>query len=153
MDECIQAFHEEIGEPTGNFDIPRTSRFDITLTNFTHEDWTEFHMYPKAFRVVTRTANRLLFGKQLCRNAEFLQLAIDYSDTFFMGANIIRHYPSFLKPIIVRLKTGITAQQRVAKKHLRPLINERLKAEKEARQNGTYDEFEKNKPSDCGRDQ
>lgn len=96
-------------------------------------------MYSKAFKIVTRTANRLLFGLEL--KPEVLELALQYSDTFFMGANIVRHYPEWLKPLVVRYKTGIIQQKKIAKQHLGPVIEKRTKAMEEAHKNGTYAEF------------
>lgn len=54
-----------------------------------------------AFSVVTRTANRLLFGPTLARNDEFLTLSITYTITMFGGANMIRNWPSILKPAVM----------------------------------------------------
>ncbi|KIX06715.1 uncharacterized protein Z518_04691 [Rhinocladiella mackenziei CBS 650.93] len=127
VDECKGAFHDQIGEP---------------------KDWTPFHMYPVAFKITTRTANRLLFGRELARTKDFLQLAIDYSDTFFGGANMIRHYPEWMKPLVLYFNTGIVKQTATAKKHLFPLLTKRIAAMEEARRNGTYQEFEATKPAD-----
>lgn len=107
-------------------------------------------MYPTSFQIVTRTANRLLFGADLARNKEFLQLSIDYSETFFGGANMIRHYPEWMKPLVLYFKTGISTQTALAKKHLYPLLRERIQAMKAAEHIGTLDEFNKTKPSDTG---
>jgi len=107
-------------------------------------------MYPIAFKIVTRTANRLLFGADLARNEEFLQLAIDYSDTFFAGANKIRHYPEWYKPIAMYLQTGLYAQMRVARKHMYPLLKRRIGEMDKAKAAGTYAEFERSKPADVG---
>ncbi|KAF9886957.1 hypothetical protein FE257_010698 [Aspergillus nanangensis] len=127
VDECKEAFDDMIGKP---------------------RDWVSHHMYPLAFKITTRTANRLLFGDQLCKDDEFLQLAIDYSDTFFGGANLIRHYSNWMKPLVMYFKTGIHQQRATAMKHIGPLLKERIAAMDSARKNGTWQEFEKNKPSD-----
>ena len=108
-------------------------------------------MFPTAFKIVTRTANRLLFGSELCKNEEFLQLAIDYSDTFFGGANTIRHYPEWMKPLVMYFKTGIYKEARLAKKHLAPVVKQRLAAMREAEMHGTVAEFEKIKPCDTSK--
>jgi cytochrome P450 len=105
-------------------------------------------MCSASFRIVTRTANRLLLGKELCANEEFLTLAVEYSDIFFGGANLIRHYPECVKPWVMYFKTDIRIQQGIAKKHLAPLIKQRLAAREEAKRQGREAEFEKTKPSD-----
>ncbi|KAF5556061.1 cytochrome p450 [Fusarium napiforme] len=111
-------------------------------------EWKSIHMFPTAFKITTRTANRLLFGPKLARDEEFLQLAIDYSDTFFAGANTIRHYPEWFKPIAMYLKTGVYAQMRIARKHLYPLLKERIANMKAAEASGKQSEFQQSKPAD-----
>ncbi|KAH6988315.1 cytochrome P450 [Ilyonectria sp. MPI-CAGE-AT-0026] len=127
VDECKGAFHDIIGEP---------------------REWKSFHMFPTAFQLTTRTANRLLFGADLARNKEFLQLAIDYSDTFFAGANTIRHYPEWFKPVAMYFKTGMYAQMRIARKHLYPLLESRISAMNQAKASRKQAEFDRNKPAD-----
>ncbi|KAL6233231.1 cytochrome P450 [Aspergillus navahoensis] len=127
VDECMGAFRAQIGLPN---------------------DWKSVHMCSASFRIVTRTANRLLLGKELCANEEFLTLAVEYSDIFFGGANLIRHYPEWMKPWVMYFKTDIRRQQGIAKKHLAPLIKQRLAAREEAKRQGREAEFEKTKPSD-----
>jgi len=108
-------------------------------------------MFPVAFNIVTRTANRLLFGKELARNNDFLKLAIDYSDTFFAGANKIRHYPECTKRLALYLQTGMYWQLVEARRHLYPLLHTRIVAMEKAKKEGTYAEFEKTKPLDTGK--
>ncbi|KIX01184.1 uncharacterized protein Z518_08909 [Rhinocladiella mackenziei CBS 650.93] len=81
VDECFGAFHDLIGEPKGMFS-------DIM-----------------SFSIVPRTANRLLFGVDLAKNRDFLKLAIDCSDTFFAGANMIRHYAEWTKRLALDTST------------------------------------------------
>ncbi|OAG44392.1 hypothetical protein AYO21_01388 [Fonsecaea monophora] len=127
VDECFGAFHDLIGEP---------------------KEWKSMVMFPVSFNIVTRTANRLLFGADLARNKEFLKLAIEYSDTFFAGANMIRHYPPWTKRLALYLKTGMYSQQTQARKHLYPLLRSRIAAMEKAKREGTYEEFERTKPAD-----
>lgn len=107
-------------------------------------------MYPVSFSIVTRTANRLLFGPELARNEDFLKLSIEYSETFFGGANMIRHYPEWIKPLALYFKTGIAEQTARANKYLIPVLKQRLAAMETAKKNGTLREFAKLKPADTG---
>lgn len=107
-------------------------------------------MWPIAVRVVTRTANRVLFGETLAANKEFLKLSIDYTYTVFGGAHAIREYPGFLRPLIMRLKTNIVDERALAKKYLSPLLRERIHSKEEAIKTGRGAEYESTKSSDAG---
>jgi hypothetical protein len=113
-------------------------------------EWKPIPMFTTSFNIVTRTANRLLFGAELARDPEFLKLAIEYSDTFFVGANKIRHDPEWLKPFSIYVKTGMYGQMQIARKKLYPLLTTRIAAMREARQNNQEAKFEATKPADVG---
>lgn len=114
-------------------------------------EWTSMHMWPICQRIVTRTANRQLFGEALAANNEFLQLSIDFSFTVFGGAHIIRDWPTFLRPFILRFKTDIGRQRMIAEKHLTPLLEDRIRNMQEARKTGRMAQFQATKPSDAGK--
>jgi hypothetical protein len=123
------SFSNEIGEPT---------------------EWTSLHMFPKACRIVTRTANRQLFGSNLSANEEFLQVSIGFAYTVFQGAHLIRGYPEFLRPAILRWKTNIGEQRALAQKLLGPVFRERILKMQEAARNGQQTEYERTKANDAG---
>lgn len=108
-------------------------------------------MWPICQRIVTRTANRQLFGEALAANNEFLQLSIDFTYTVFGGAHIIRDWPTFLRPFILRFKTGISYQRIIAEKHLAPLLEDRIRNMQEAQKTGQTAKFQASKPSDAGK--
>lgn len=112
------------------------------------KEWQEVSMWDTSFRVVTRTANKLLFGGQLSSNPEFLRLSIDYSFVMFGGADLVRSYPSFLKPFIMYFRTPLRQEQAKAKKHLLPIIKERIAEMQRYEQEGRMDEYEKIKATD-----
>lgn len=107
-------------------------------------------MWPVACRVVTRTANRTFFGKQLAGDPGFLQLSTDYTNVVFMGAHILRQYPEFLRPLIIRLKTDILSQKAVARRYLGPLLEERIRSMDQAQRRGDMTLWQKSKPNDIG---
>lgn len=89
-------------------------------------DWKAVVMSRAAHRIATRSANRLLVGSPLCRNEEYLQMSIKYTIDVFGGADKLRSWPAFLRPIVTRLVTEVGERQQVARKHLLPYIQERL---------------------------
>ncbi|KAJ9144526.1 Cytochrome P450 [Pleurostoma richardsiae] len=112
------------------------------------KDWTPHHMHDLAFDLVTRTANRLLFGPELARNEEFQKLSIDYTTIMFGGADMIRNYWGILKPIVMWLKTDIYRAQALARQHLVPLLKARIALEDRYVAEGRQAEWQKVKADD-----
>ncbi|KAH6967583.1 cytochrome P450 [Ilyonectria sp. MPI-CAGE-AT-0026] len=112
------------------------------------QDWKPLPMSRLSFDVITRTANRLLFGPDLARDSEFQDLSIDYTNIMFGGANAIRNYPEILKPIMMWWKTDIYKAQALARKHLVPILNYRIAEEDRYIAMGEQDKWQKIKPDD-----
>lgn len=106
-------------------------------------------MFPIGFTIVTRTANRLLFGVELARSPEFLQFSIEYTGIMFGGADVIRGYPEFLKDYILERKSGTKKARQTAQRLLRPVIQARIDQEDEYNSTGRSKEWQKIKPSDA----
>ncbi|KAF5228138.1 hypothetical protein FANTH_14585 [Fusarium anthophilum] len=107
------------------------------------KDWKPLNGMETSFNVVARTANRLLFGIPLTRNKEFHQLSIDYTFVMFGGADIVRKYPNFMKQLVLWWSTKLYPAQALAQKLLMPLLEERVREEKDARANGIAKQREK----------
>ncbi|KEF54118.1 uncharacterized protein A1O9_09913 [Exophiala aquamarina CBS 119918] len=106
-------------------------------------------MHPLGFDIVTRTANRLIFGKELTRNREFHDLSVNYTTVLFGGAEMIRSWPNFLKSFLMLFRTDIRNAQKIAKKHLFPIIDRRIKEEDSYVRAGRGAEWKKIKPDDA----
>lgn len=119
-------------------------------SNSSHLEWTGKLTWPVACRIVTRTANRQLFGEKLAKDEEFLQLSTDYTYTVFNGAHAIRGYPRFLRALILRWKTSVAQQRALAKKHLVPLFQDRICSMQKATKTGNMADYEREKPNDAG---
>ncbi|RSL57416.1 hypothetical protein BHE90_017151 [Fusarium euwallaceae] len=112
-------------------------------------EWKNLPMSRLSFDLVTRTANRLLFGTDLARDPDFQELSIDYTTIMFGGANMIRNWPDILKPIVMWWKTDIYKAQAQARKHLVPIIQQRIAAEDRSIAEGKLEEWDKIKPDDA----
>lgn len=150
VDECHKAFLHEMGTPAGRQRILLSVFEVLRNANSHHLEWTKKHTWPVACRVVTRTANRQLFGERLAENMEFLQLSTDITYTVFNGAHAIRGYPGFLRPFILRWKTDIAGQKAIARKHLVPLFEDRIRKMQEAIKTGNVADYERGKHNDAG---
>ncbi|KIX05632.1 uncharacterized protein Z518_03604 [Rhinocladiella mackenziei CBS 650.93] len=102
-----------------------------------------------AFDIVVRTANRVLFGKQLARDPRWKRVCVEYSEVMFAGANKIRFYPNFLKRIALWFTSDIRTVHKLAEECTFPVISERLEKEQSFRQQGRDDTWEQTKPSDA----
>jgi cytochrome P450 len=53
-------------------------------------------------------------------------MSMRYAIDVFQGADKLRNWPDFLKPVVTRMVTRVAERQDVARKHLLPYIQERL---------------------------
>jgi hypothetical protein len=53
-------------------------------------------------QIVARVSSRMFGGTTLSRNKEWIQSSIDFATDGFIGAQGLKKYPEFLKPIIAR---------------------------------------------------
>ncbi|KIX08863.1 uncharacterized protein Z518_03520 [Rhinocladiella mackenziei CBS 650.93] len=130
-------------------DVVEEAKMSIKDYIGSEKDWTPKKMYPVGFEIVTRTANRLLFGEKLARDKEFQDLSVNYTNVLFGGAEMIRSWPNFVKPFIMWLRTDIYSAQAIARKHLYPVIDQRIKAEDAYNRAGRQAEWKKIKPDDA----
>ncbi|KAJ6451927.1 cytochrome P450 [Mycena sanguinolenta] len=95
------------------------------------KEWHLFHVLPNIMQIVARTSNRLFVGLPLCREQEYLDMALKNAVDVFARGQIISVLPGFLKPILGPLIATHKSTLRHALKFLGPIVNERLKNEQE----------------------
>ena len=95
------------------------------------KEWTPREMYPLGFRIVAGTANRFLFSLDLARNEIFESLSINYTSVAFGGADVIKGWPEFLKPLVLYLRTGNQKGKSLAlaRSVAGPMIEKRIREE------------------------
>ncbi|KAI1609755.1 cytochrome P450 [Exophiala viscosa] len=98
--------------------------FEVEVGN--SAEWREMQMWPLTSKVVTRMANAMLVGEPLCRDDEYLQFSCDITPLVFDTAAKIRNYPEFMKSIMMYFMEDRKRQLQIARKHLIPLIKQRL---------------------------
>ncbi|KAJ7454170.1 cytochrome P450 [Mycena latifolia] len=94
-------------------------------------EWKEIKVSPSLMQVVARTSNRLFVGLPLCREKEYLELAINHTISVVTRGQIIALLPGLLKPILGPLISARKSSLRQGLKFLGPLIDERLEQELE----------------------
>ncbi|KAL2670352.1 hypothetical protein Neosp_014819 [[Neocosmospora] mangrovei] len=90
------------------------------------EDWTHAVVFQVCTALVTRVANRMMVGPELCRNKDLLHYSATYTKATFDAAAMLRNVPAILKPLVMRFNTSHRSQQEVARRILVPVIRERL---------------------------
>jgi cytochrome P450 len=92
------------------------------------DDWTEVPIVEHLTKIVARVSSRMFGGKTLSENREWVQASIDFAMDGFIGAQKLKKYPSFLRPLAARFTpeiTKIAQHYREAEKAAIPLIMER----------------------------
>ncbi|KAF7187091.1 Cytochrome P450 monooxygenase [Pseudocercospora fuligena] len=137
-DIAADAFHVDIvrQELTRKLSLLTADVFDELSLGFQDEwnvksdEWRPIILYETAMRIVTRAANRVFSGTELCRNAEFLEYTRQYGQQIFTQAMLINMIPlSFLRPVAAAFLTRKSARHKnIVLKHAAPAIRRRLEA-------------------------
>ncbi|KZT39044.1 cytochrome P450 [Sistotremastrum suecicum HHB10207 ss-3] len=87
--------------------------------------------YGAMINCIARVANRVFVGAPLCQDPEYVALGIRYATDVVLGAQVIRLFPDFLKPLVGRMFTRVGSTTRQALKQLKPIIESRYAAMEE----------------------
>ncbi|KAJ7871868.1 cytochrome P450 [Mycena olivaceomarginata] len=115
-DEIVTAFQNEILNPDSDFDT---------------SNWVAVPALKTVLRIVSCTSNRLFVGVELCRNTDYRDLNIEFAEDVMKSAKVINLFPNVLKPLVGPMFSPLPRGMARAKKHLVPMIEERLKVEEE----------------------
>ncbi|KAF8351221.1 cytochrome P450 [Amanita rubescens] len=92
-------------------------------------EWTKVVLYSTVMNVVCRSSNRIFVGLPLCRNIDYMSLTKNFTiDLAFHSLHAHRPTYSFLRTVAY-LFTNIYSDVKRGKRHLEPLIKERLEYE------------------------
>ncbi|TDL22832.1 cytochrome P450 [Rickenella mellea] len=99
------------------------------------DEWVGYPAVETLMTIVTRTSNRVFVGLPVCRDPDYIKLNAEFTVQVSTAAGLISLAPSYLKPIVGRLLSPIRSGVRRGLKHLRPVIEERLRKYEEHGQN------------------
>lgn len=103
------------------------------------KDWTEVEAFPTCLRLVTRAANRVFAGSEICRDERFLEHSKLYTQSVVFVAMALRLVPNFLRPVIAPLLTIRSNMHfRICLNICGPVINSRIRNTKEKLENPSY---------------
>ncbi|KAM5541320.1 hypothetical protein V8D89_004874 [Ganoderma adspersum] len=94
-------------------------------------EWTSVEVLPVMQKIIARVSNRAFVGLPLCRNEEYLTLAVDFAIDFMKTIVVLRLFPRFLKPIVALFFNLVKRDTERAVPFLRPMIEERQRASAE----------------------
>ncbi|KAJ7092899.1 cytochrome P450 [Mycena belliarum] len=95
------------------------------------DEWTAVPALMTIFRVISRASNRLFIGLPLCRDPDYRNFTAQFAYDVMKSAKQINLFPHFLKPIVGPLLSHLSRDLEHAKRHLVPIIEERLRLEEE----------------------
>lgn len=91
-------------------------------------EWTDLVIWDSLVRIVSRAANRVFSGTELCREPEFLDSMRDYAQRIFASAAVINVIPRVLRPFTAPFLTWkLRGYIKTCKKYAVPIIERRLK--------------------------
>ncbi|KAL4875194.1 cytochrome P450 [Aspergillus karnatakaensis] len=94
----------------------------------TADRWTTVSIYAIILRIVTRVSARIFVGLPTCRDEEWLNLSIHFTEDVFITMAILRRFPSWMRPVIAPLLPRYWAVRRglaTAKRIIGPLVHKR----------------------------
>jgi len=104
------------------------------------EEWVKIPIVPALQRIVCRISNRVFVGAPLCRNPDYQTLNLTFAINVLKFATIIRAFPSFLRPIVMRIISSIPSQFKQEREFLKPMFEDRLAKMEEPNQGDWDDE-------------
>ncbi|KAH9923124.1 cytochrome P450 [Epithele typhae] len=91
-------------------------------------EWTTVAAFPFMQKAVARATTNVFVGQPLCRDEEYLRLAIIYTNSITDDRDIMKHVPgSLLKSIVATVTSATWRTNREVYPFLKPLIDERRK--------------------------
>jgi len=92
------------------------------------KEWSTVKPAPTCMKIVSRAANRVFSGKELCRNPEFLEHSRLYSQSVFVAGAKIRLFPKWTHPIVARyFVRDVKYHKAICTRIALPIIRKRLR--------------------------
>ncbi|EIW62395.1 cytochrome P450 [Trametes versicolor FP-101664 SS1] len=88
-------------------------------------EWKAYPVEEVVAHVVCQMSNRLFVGEPLCRNPEYLKLAMSFANEFIRDVIVVKSCPEWLKPAVSRLLGNARKCAKRVATHLRLVIEQR----------------------------
>jgi len=114
---------------------------------YTATEWRPVEIFNPILRTVSRTSSRVFVGLPLCRNEEWLTVAMRFTRDVYKTVNNLARIPKLIRPFYAWMYNStelISTHRKKAEILLGPTIQSRLEGERLAEKNGAVYE----KPND-----
>lgn len=104
------------------------------------ESWVEVEAFPTCLKLVTRAANRVFCGAEICRNEDFLEHSKLYTQGVVFVSMALRLIPKLLRPAISPvLQIWNNHHFKVCSRICVPVVKQRISDTKAKQQNSKKD--------------
>ncbi|EPQ60474.1 cytochrome P450 [Gloeophyllum trabeum ATCC 11539] len=90
------------------------------------DEWIALPALETIMQVVCRASNRVFVGLPVCRNKDYCEANVRFAVDVMASAILLNMFPKFLRPVVGNMLTLVPRTVRRVRKHLEPLIEERL---------------------------
>lgn len=97
------------------------------------EDWTEVSAYSSVLQIVAVISGRVFVGYPLCRDEQWVEMAITFTVACFSASAALLKIPSWIRPLVARWAPEvklINTYRAMGTRLLKPIIEERIAAMK-----------------------
>ncbi|KAJ3952037.1 hypothetical protein N0V92_011540 [Colletotrichum tropicale] len=104
-----------------------------------HAEWREFNIKADVLDIISRLSSRVFLGDEVCRNEAWLEVTKSYTVNAFIGAETMRIYPSWLRPLaqwFVPQCKVLRQQVADSRRIIEPVLQKRRDLRAEARAKG-----------------
>ncbi|KAF9879088.1 cytochrome p450 monooxygenase [Colletotrichum karsti] len=101
--------------------------------------WREVSLKDTILDLVARLSSRVFLGEELCRNPDWLAISKSYSVNTFLAGDLLRQYPSWLRPVACRFVPEcklLRKQVADARQVMGPVLQKRREDRRAAEVNG-----------------
>lgn len=96
-DEVTVALNKTLGHSKGKH-MGAWKNYSFSLTDSVAE-WQEIVLLRHIPQIIAQVSSRMFVGQDLCRDSQWLRIAVKYTANSVAGAGVIARWPRILQPI------------------------------------------------------
>ncbi|KDR75911.1 hypothetical protein GALMADRAFT_68551 [Galerina marginata CBS 339.88] len=98
-----------------------------TFKNSIQEETANIPVFDTMTHLIARISNRVIFGKELCRNEKFVHAIVRFAETTPLMAPFIQWSPLVFRPLVYFVLSSILGGKKVALKFIIPYLKQYMK--------------------------
>ncbi|GKZ51835.1 hypothetical protein AbraIFM66951_007436, partial [Aspergillus brasiliensis] len=105
-------------------------------------DWTPVFIYPKLVNIIAKVSGRIFVGPELCRDADYLDTAINYTTELVNAIQAVKSMKPWLRPFFASKLPEVRKlreREALAAKFFEPIIQARRNATQDPNHEKPYD--------------